>query len=219
MKLLINTALNTRINMPQRSRSSSMKPTRRNQSGFTLIELLVSMMIFSMMSLMAYGGLINIFKSNEVLTAQEVQLKSLKRTMMFLERDMRQLVFRARSAGFGQSEGAFLFGLGQDGLLEFTRAGNSNPMDLKRSTLQRVRYDLDDKKFIRSSWNLVDHLGAEPVKMTLLEDVDDFTLRVMSNKGIWQDNWGKRAKGLPKAVELTLTHKYWGKVKRIIPIQ
>ncbi len=194
------------------------KTKSQNQSGFTLIELLVSMMIFSMMSLMAYGGLINIFKSNEVLTAQEAQLKSLKRTMMFLERDMRQLVFRNRSAGFGQAEGAFVYGLGQDGLLEFTRAGNSNPLDLKRSTLQRVRYDLDDKKLIRSSWNLVDHLDAEPVKMTLLENVDDFTLRLLSEEGSWQDNWGLRAKGLPKAVELNLEHKYWGKIKRLIPI-
>ena len=197
---------------------STTKIKSQKQSGFTLIELLVSMMIFSMMSLMAYGGLINIFKSNEVLTAQEAQLKSLKRTMMFLERDMRQLVFRNRSAGFGQAEGAFVYGLGQDGLLEFTRAGNSNPLDLKRSTLQRVRYDLDDKKLIRSSWNLVDHLDAEPVKMTLLENVDDFTLRLLSEKGSWQDNWGLRAKGLPKAVELNLGHKYWGKIKRLIPI-
>ncbi len=197
---------------------STIKINSQKQSGFTLIELLVSMMIFSMMSLMAYGGLINIFKSNEVLTAQEAQLKSLKRTMMFLERDMRQLVFRNRSAGFGQAEGAFVYGLGQDGLLEFTRAGNSNPMDLKRSTLQRVRYDLDAKKLIRSSWSLVDHLDAEPVKMTLLENVDDFTLRLLSEKGSWQDNWGLTAKGLPKAVELSLEHKYWGKIKRLIPI-
>jgi len=197
---------------------STTKINSQNQSGFTLIELLVSMMIFSMMSLMAYGGLINIFKSNEVLTAQEAQLKSLKRTMMFLERDMRQLVFRNRSAGFGQSQGAFVYGLDSEGILEFTRAGNSNPMDLKRSTLQRVRYDLDDKKLIRSSWNLVDHLDAEPVKMTLLEDVDSFSLRVMSKDGNWQENWGKKVKSLPKAVELTLEHKYWGKIKRIIPI-
>ena len=189
-----------------------------NQSGFTLIELLVAMIIFSMMSLMAYGGLIKIFKSNEVLSVRELQLKSLKRTMMILERDMRQLVFRSRSAGFDQIEGAFVYGLGQNGLLEFTRAGNSNPMDLKRSTLQRVRYDLDDKKLIRSSWNLVDHLQAEPVKMTLLENVEGFTLRLLSAKGGWKDNWGIKAKGLPKAVELKLEHKYWGTIKRLIPI-
>ena len=191
-------------------------PNKRQ--GFTLIELLVSMMIFSLMSIMAYSGLINIFKSNEVLTAQEIKLKSLKRTMMFFERDMRQLVFRKRSAGFGQAQGAFLYGLDSEGLLEFTRAGNSNPMDLTRSTLQRVRYILDDKKLIRLSWNLVDHLDAEPVKITLLENVDGFTLRMLSTKGAWQDNWGGKSKSLPKAVELTLEHKYWGKIKRLIPI-
>ncbi|HIO97182.1 MAG TPA: type II secretion system protein GspJ [Leucothrix sp.] len=192
--------------------------SKNKQQGFTLIELLVSMMIFSLMSVMAYSGLINIFKSNEVITAQEVKLKTLKRSVMFFERDMRQLVLRRRSAGFGQSQGAFLYGLDSEGLLEFTRAGNSNPMDLTRSTLQRVRYELDDKKLIRLSWNLVDHLDAEPVKMTLLEDVDSFTLRMLSIDGAWKDNWGAKAKNLPKAVELMLEHKYWGKIKRIIPV-
>ncbi|MEE9444777.1 MAG: type II secretion system minor pseudopilin GspJ [Cocleimonas sp.] len=198
--------------------SQSTNKLRDKQQGFTLIELLVSMMIFSLMSVMAYSGLINIFKSNEVLTAQEVKLKSLKRSMMFFERDMRQLVFRQRSAGFGQSQGAFLYGLDSEGLLEFTRAGNSNPMDLTRSTLQRVRYELNDKRLVRLSWNLVDHLDAEPVKMTLLEDVDSFTLRLLSIDGAWQDNWGAKVSSLPKAVELTLEHKYWGKIKRIIPV-
>jgi general secretion pathway protein J len=188
-----------------------------HQSGFTLLELLVSMMIFSMMSIMAYGGLINIFKSNEVLTAQEDKLKSLKRTMMFMERDMRQLVQRRRSTGYGQSQGALVYGLDAEGLLEFTRAGNSNPLDLARSTLQRVRYDVQEKKLIRLSWSIVDHLDAVPVKMTMLEGVEVLSLRFLTDKGVWQDNWGGQSL-LPKAVEITLEHEYWGKIIRLISI-
>lgn len=194
------------------------KINKNKQSGFTLIELLVSMMIFSLMSIMAYSGLINIFKSNDSLIIQEAKLKSLKRSMMFFERDMRQLVLRTRSTGYEQSEGAFVYGLDSEGLLEFTRAGNSNPMDLDRSTLQRVRYDVEDNNLIRSSWSLVDHLDAEPVKMTLLEDVEELTLRMLSIEGSWQDNWGVGIDNLPKAVELKLEHKYWGNIHRIIPV-
>lgn len=189
------------------------------QFGFTLIELLVSMMIFSLMSVMAYSGLINIFKSNDSLISQEARLKTLKRSMMFIERDMRQLVLRNRSAGFEEAEGAFVYGLDSEGLLEFTRAGNSNPLDLNRSTLQRVRYDLEENKIMRSSWNLVDHLDAEPVTMTLIDDVEELTLRILSKEGEWQDTWGIENTSLPKAVELNLEHKYWGKIRRIIPVE
>ena len=35
--------------------------------GFTLLELLVAMVIFSLMSLMAYGGLSNVITGNDVI--------------------------------------------------------------------------------------------------------------------------------------------------------
>ena len=54
-----------------------------NEKGFTLLELLVAMVIFSLMSVMAYGGLSNVITGNEVILQQEQQLKEIQRTMMF----------------------------------------------------------------------------------------------------------------------------------------
>jgi general secretion pathway protein J len=186
--------------------------------GFTLLELLIAMVIFSFMSLMAYGALANIFKSNEVITEQEVNLKKLQRSMMFIERDFRQLVMRPRRSGYGQSSPAVDAGLDSEGIIEFTRAGNSNPTGLVRSSLQRIRYDLQDKTLSRLSWNLVDHMDAEPVTMLLLEDVESVAFEFLDNKKTWQENWGSSAVN-PKAVKLTIEHKAWGKIVRLFPVQ
>lgn len=189
-----------------------------NQKGFTLLELLVAMVIFSLMSVMAYGALSNVITGNEVIVTQEQRLKEIQRTMMFLERDMRQLVSRPRTTGFGQFNNAFSYGLDSDGLLEFTRAGNPNPVALARSSLQRIRYDLEENVLSRKSWALVDYLDLEPTSMNLLKDVESIEFRLLDKKNEWQENW-KEPKEIPKAVEINIEHKHWGKIKRLIPVQ
>jgi len=59
---------------------------KTQQRGFTLLELLVAMVIFSLLSIMAYAGLSNVVTGNEVIAKKEQQLKEIQRTIMFLER-------------------------------------------------------------------------------------------------------------------------------------
>jgi general secretion pathway protein J len=167
---------------------------------------------------MAYGGLSNILTSDKVLTEREAKLKDLQRTMMFLERDIRQMVARPRRSGYDQVSQALSYGLDSDGLLEFTRAGNSNPTGMARSSLQRVRYDLEEKKLTRKSWSLVDYIDAEPIEMELLENVELLELRLLDSQNQWQTNWNQE-KTIPKAIEITLVHKDWGKIVRLIPVK
>ncbi len=198
--------------------SSAPNKIKRN-SGFTLLELMIAMVIFSFMSIMAYSALANVFKSNEVITEQETKLKKLQRSMMFIERDLRQLVLRPKSSGYGQpSLPALDSGLDSEGVIEFTRAGNSNPTELLRSSLQRIRYTLEDKKFNRLSWNFVDHIEAEPIKILLLDNVESLSFRFLDDKNNWQENWASLTKN-PIAVELALEHKNWGKIVRLFSVQ
>jgi len=163
-----------------------MRIQQKHHQGFTLLELLVAMVIFSLMSVMAYGGLSNVITGNEVISNQEKQLKELQRTMMFLERDM--------------------------------RAGNPNPIGMKRSSLQRVRYDIEDKTLIRKTWAIIDHIDLEPSSMKLLNDIETFELRLLDTNNQWQENW-KELREIPKAVEINIDHKQWGKITRLIPVQ
>jgi len=195
-----------------------MRIQQKHHQGFTLLELLVAMVIFSLMSVMAYGGLSNVITGNEVISNQEKQLKELQRTMMFLERDMRQLVPRPRSTGFNQFAKSFEYGLDSEGLIEFSRAGNPNPIGMKRSSLQRVRYDIEDKTLIRKTWAIIDHIDLEPSSMKLLNDIETFELRLLDTNNQWQENW-KELREIPKAVEINIDHKQWGKITRLIPVQ
>lgn len=195
-----------------------MKLSISSVKGFTLLELMIAMTIFSFMSIMAYSGLANVAISNTVLEEQEKRLKVLQRTMMFLDRDIRQIVARPTRSGYQQTSPAFSYGFDSNGLFEFTRAGNSNPIGLARSSLQRVRYELEEGKLTRLSWNLVDHLDAEPITMTLIEDVESLELRLLDPSRQWQKSWKSNHK-IPLAVELSFEHEYWGKIVRLIPVK
>ena len=199
--------------------SKSIGKSIGKSNGFTLLELMIAMVIFSFMSIMAYSALANVFKSNEVVTEQETKLKKLQRSMMFIERDLRQLVLRPRSSGYGQPPSpALASGLDSEGVIEFTRAGNSNPTELVRSSLQRIRYTIEEEELNRLSWNFVDHIDAEPVKMLLLGNVESLSFKFLDNKNNWQESWGLLTEN-PKAIELTLEHKSWGKIVRLFSIQ
>lgn len=191
----------------------------RKNTGFTLLELLVAMVIFSFMAIMAYGALANIFNSNARISQQEQNLKSLKRAMMIMERDIRQIVMRPSRQGYDQSSPALVSGFNEEGIIDFTRAGNTNPLELVRSSLQRVRYTLQEGQLVRKSWNIVDHIGAEPLEMPLLDDVEAVTFRFL-DADKWDVNWDStRKKALPQAIELTIEHKSWGKIVRLFPIR
>lgn len=193
---------------------------RSNSKGFTLLELLVAMSIFSFMAITAYSGLSNMLTSNQAITEQEQELKKLQRTMLFLEKDIRQIVSRPRKTGYGKDEiaPAFSYGLDSEGIIEFTKAGVANPLALSKSSLERVRYDLEEKELIRNSWAYVDHIDLEPVKMTLMTDVESLELRLLDASNQWKSNWSEQ-KIIPEAVELTLEHKYWGKIVRLFPVR
>lgn len=202
------------------TRISSLKPVQQ-QSGFTLIELLIAMLVFAIMATLAYGGLRAVIRTSSGVEAQVEQLESLQRCVLFLERDFRQLVGRQINTEVNTHLSAVLMQQGSDVLIEFTRSGNPNPAGLIRSSLQRVRYVLEDGTLIRLSWDQVDHLqGTEPVSLPLLDNLENVTFKLLDKNNQPQSHWGDSdATGaLPVAVEVELEHKKWGKIRRLIPV-
>ena len=101
-------------------------------------------------------------------------------------------------------------------MIEFSRAGNSNPTDLSRSSLQRVRYVIEEEKLQRLSWNLIDHSDAEPLSMTLMKGVTEAKVAFYSADGENLEAWTKST--LPLGIEIKLTTERWGEIRRILPI-
>lgn len=191
---------------------------QKSQRGFTLIELLVSLAIFSMMTVVAYAGIGSIMTNDKASAEHEADLKRLQRTFLFIEKDLRQVTIRTRNDGLSSP----LPPLNADddtstGFLEFTRAGNSNPTNLKRSSLIRVRYAVDDEKLQRMTWKLVDHYDIEPTSVTLMEGVTEVEVSFLPDSGEEVSEWTKIDE-LPIGVEITLTTERWGQIRRVLPL-
>ena len=187
--------------------------------GFTLLELIVVLAIFSVMSVMAYGGLAS------VLTARERVLQSFERTTALqkayvrLRNDLQQLRARPARDGFGQPQPALQ--VTPEGAVEFTRSGWRNPLGQPRSALERLAYRLDDDgRLLRVSWRALDRAQDAPVsEAVVLEQVEEVRWRFLEGTE-WRDSWPPDGGGgttaldaAPRAVELLLILKDLGEVR------
>ena len=204
-----------------------MRLMRSSSRGFTLMELLVALFVFAILAGFSFRAVTALTASESDVKEQMGALSELQRAVLFWERDIRQIVDRPAQQGFDVSKDAVSIP-DDSGVIEFTRGGNPDYLEQVRSSLQRVRYELnDDGVFLRKSWNIVDHVDdAVPVEMPLLTAVEAVSVSFLDN-----GEWGKavadpgvdeqgqpRKKTLPAAIALQLTHERFGEIRRVIPL-
>ena len=144
--------------------------------------------------------------------------------MVRLERDVEQAVPRAVRDQYGDLRQALVAG-GGGTTMELTRAGYFNPVDLPRSTLQRVLWTFEGDTLYRSPWPVLDRpVGAEdPERETVLTAVESLELRFLGDDDQWHVEWPLQ-RGidtdavLPRALELRLALEDWGEIRRILMI-
>ncbi|MDZ7686480.1 MAG: type II secretion system protein GspJ [Gammaproteobacteria bacterium] len=76
-----------------------------------------------------------------------------------------------------------------------------------RSNLQRVAYRVDeDGRLVRYFWRVLDRAeDSVPIDQVLLEEVQDFRVRLLDAEGEASDTWpGEGTSPLPAAVEVIL---------------
>jgi general secretion pathway protein J len=109
-----------------------------------------------------------------------------------------------------------------DNRLEWSRAGYSNPAHLIRSHIQRVAYKLDKQKLLRLSWPVLDRAqDTKEMQTEVLSEIESLEWRFLDDKNEWTTSWPESDEKasqfpLPKAVEVNLELKDWGKIKRLI---
>ncbi len=191
--------------------------------GFTLLELMIALAVFALMVTLSYSSVSLLMDANRRTEGRQADLQQLQRAMLFLERDIHQMVNRPANDGYGKKLPALYVPDDMGALLEMTRGGNPDmawelrSSSLMRSTLQRVRYVLDGEVLIRQSWNLIDHADSqEPVNMVLLNGVKSLKFSFLNDKKDWEDRWGEEVQGLPKALEIVMEHDDFGEIKRIM---
>lgn len=197
----------------------------RRSGGFTLVELMISLAIFALMVTLAYQSVNLLLDAGRRVEGPQAEFQQLQRAMAFVERDLHQLaLLRPMNTGSVGGENNSIMQFEDAGvLLEFTRGGNPDvawqlrASGQMRSSMQRVRYMLEDGKLLRQTWNLVDHVESEqPVSLVLLDGVEDeprFRFK-LERGGEFTDKLAKQKEKLV-SVEFSLQHKRFGNVRRI----
>ncbi len=185
--------------------------------GFTLLELLVALAIFAVIAVMAYSGLDTILSAHFQTDQHATQLARLQMTFTWLRRDIEQHVERPIRDQYGDNQQALQGTMSQ---LELTRAGWRNIAQQQRSSLQRVAYHIEDQNLWRSYWWVLDRAqDTRPIRMNLLNDVDEIKLRYLDGGLQWHDQWPPlTAHKTLKAVEVTLIVVGWGRIVRLFRV-
>lgn len=198
---------------------------RRHGTGFTLIELVVAVLITAIVFAMGYGALDQALGNRDSIRASAERLTALQTTMRLLVQDFSQAAPRPVREPLGEGYRAALLADGQQ--VSLTRAGASNPAGVQRSTLQRVRYVLEDGVLYREQWAVLDAtLEPEPQRRALLDNVTAFSVRFMNDARTWQQDWPTPQPGggdwvlawRPLAVEVTVETEDWGRVVRLVEL-
>lgn len=160
----------------------------KRQRGLSLLELLVALTIFAVMYAMAHTSLSGALDNRARLEQHAGRLEARQRTLMFLTRDIEQMIARPARDSFGDTQPALR---GEPERMEFTRLGWANPFSMHhRSRMQRVGWELDDGRLVRWYWPTVDvDAGVEPEHEVLLEGVESLSLRYLHespDNGRWQ---------------------------------
>ena len=200
---------------------------RRSRNAFTLIEVLVALAIFGVLSVIAYMALGQTLSNADLLTDRMDRLKSIQRTIRYLDSDLMQAAPRPVRDVLGDGYvPAVRSSLASEFALEVTHGGWSNPAGLPRGTLQRSAYRLEDGELIRYHWRVLDRtINNEPIANVLLDGVDSILFRFLGSGDEETEQWppvntpgpaGFRLR--PRAVEIVLTLADEGEIRRLVEI-
>lgn len=181
----------------------------------------MALAVFSVLSVLAYGGLKTVMNTQAHVEAQAVRLAELQTTWLIVGRDLEQASRRGIRDEYGDRVPAMLGGQGEV-FLELTRAGWRNPTGRPRSYLQRVRYRIEDGRLLRQAWRVLDRAqDSEPYTQVLLNQVKEAEARFLNRELEWAIDWpplaqeGEAENGLARAVEVVLELEDWGRVARL----
>ena len=188
--------------------------------GFTLLELLVAIAVFAVMSVLAYGGLSTVTNTREHAERETSRMGALQQAFLIIQRDVQQAVQRDIRDQYGDRQPALRGSELGEVRLELSRTGYRNPAAQARAAIVRVGYRLEEETLERLSWLALDRgLGAEPNVLRLVEEVEALDIRYLGADDEWSDAWPRESQGpvdgLPRAVEISIDLKEWGRITRL----
>lgn len=186
------------------------------------MELLVALAIFSLISVAMYGSLTSMITTKKHLEGDSIRLRELQTAFRIIGRDIEQAIDRPIRATYQPELPAMIWGE-QPINFELTTNGRRNPGLAKRSSLQRVSYRLEDDLLIKDTWPVLDRaVDSKPFSQVLVHGIEGFEMSFVGRNGATHRVWppedmasGNNSAALPKAVQVLLYVKNWGRIDRL----
>lgn len=177
-------------------------------AGFTLMEIVVAVSIFAIMSTMMFPALIQYFDITDRLKDKGEKIAELQRLFVFLENDLRYVVYQEIRDPFDGQAFAQSFTLDTDDgeLIKFVALYPDAAANAAVSQL--VAWQLDDDKLQRKTWFTPSfYADEEPRVATIMQGVRAIELQVADSEEdglVWTADWDDK-ESIPKAVEWLVT--------------
>ena len=198
-----------------------MKTTK--QMGFTLIELMIAITILAIIASMAYSGLNSVLKSHEILTTQQNSFNQLNQIMTQLQREIQAIVPRPVHDKYNEMIPALKLETANTISFSFTRSGIANPLELPKSSLQRIDYFFNGKTLKKQTWLTIDRNNSADYREEIISsDLKTFKIEVMGFNGMWYQQWPLNKKDsldiLPKAIRFSFSTPIAENMTRIVEL-
>lgn len=188
----------------------------RHAAGYTLVEVLVAVVVFAVLSASAYVALDALSRAAEGHRDRSGDFGALQLAVARMDSDLRQLAARPVAGPADRSEPALV---GAPRRLAGTRAGWSNPADLKRATLQRFGWQLSGSELQRIRWPVTDRVAdSQASTETVLTGIESLAFSYRDTSGVWQERWplDDAPARLPAAIEVVIDTRRFGRVRRLV---
>lgn len=187
--------------------------------GFTLVEVMVAVALFALAAALALGGMNAITRARGQLQSEADRLAALQFAVGLVERDLRGVALREVREGYGRSLPPLL---GSREGIELSRHASTGLLREGRSDLERVAYRLQDGRWLRLRYPVLDRLPASAaLDDVLLDGVESVDWRYLGRAGavpvdLWPPPRGVDL--LPRAVELRLRLRDYGEIRRVFEL-
>jgi len=199
-------------------------PASKVMRGFTLLEILVALIIFGLMSVMAYRGLTSVLQSRDHLAQENRKWRAVAMLFARIEQDLNQLANRPVRDSNDLNAAPFVAQAvlrgEHEAMLSFTRMGYADQAGALAGPL-RSGYRLRGETVEQLLWPAPDAAPrAVPAVNGLLDNVSVLEFQYLDASGAWHTQWPLAGSNnvFPAALQVVLGLKSGERIVRLFAL-